>query len=239
MFGKYLFYAIGEIVLVVIGILIALSINNWNIDKIETKKEQVILRGLKTTFEKNLEELKNKYASTKEAYDASIKLLDYINPEITPHSVRDIDTLISSMINYSTYNPSIGTVENIINSGDLNLIKNEKLKNNISDWSGMLNDTDKDIKITNDYTFNALLAFLLQNANLKNAPVPEWLKSTALFTSKAASNFTPDYDQLLTSLEFENLVDFHSLNLIYLSGEYIKLETYLDETIALLGMEIR
>ncbi|MBK8515355.1 MAG: hypothetical protein IPL55_03420 [Saprospiraceae bacterium] len=40
--GKYLQYAIGEIVLVVIGILIALSINNWNeANKIERKKARV------------------------------------------------------------------------------------------------------------------------------------------------------------------------------------------------------
>src|SRR5210317_1096357 len=38
--GKYLFYAIGEIILVVIGILIALSINNWN----ERAKNETILK---------------------------------------------------------------------------------------------------------------------------------------------------------------------------------------------------
>ncbi|WP_315969378.1 DUF6090 family protein [Psychroserpens burtonensis] len=42
--GTYLKYAIGEIVLVVIGILIALSINNWNEQK---KNEQTIIIALK------------------------------------------------------------------------------------------------------------------------------------------------------------------------------------------------
>ena len=42
--GKYLKYAIGEIVLVVIGILIALSINNWNeTRKLERKKQELVL----------------------------------------------------------------------------------------------------------------------------------------------------------------------------------------------------
>ena len=39
---KYLRYAIGEIVLVVIGILIALQINNWNQNRIQLKQEQKI-----------------------------------------------------------------------------------------------------------------------------------------------------------------------------------------------------
>ena len=49
---KYMRYAIGEIVLVVIGILIALSINNWN----ESKKEQVILNASLNSLKINLKE---------------------------------------------------------------------------------------------------------------------------------------------------------------------------------------
>ena len=45
-FGKYLFYALGEIILVVIGILIALSINNWNEGQQHKKEEQRILQEL-------------------------------------------------------------------------------------------------------------------------------------------------------------------------------------------------
>ncbi|MFT7066002.1 MAG: hypothetical protein ACJAUO_001580, partial [Sediminicola sp.] len=45
-FSKYLLYAIGEIILVVIGILIALSINNWNENRKESNLELEILSGL-------------------------------------------------------------------------------------------------------------------------------------------------------------------------------------------------
>jgi len=45
--GKYFKYAIGEIVLVVIGILIALSINNWNEARKEKIQEIKILGELK------------------------------------------------------------------------------------------------------------------------------------------------------------------------------------------------
>ena len=46
-FSKYLVYAIGEIVLVVIGILIALQINNWNENRKELKKSQALLEEFK------------------------------------------------------------------------------------------------------------------------------------------------------------------------------------------------
>ena len=49
---RYLFYAIGEILLVVIGILLALQINNWNEQKKEKRQEWVALNDLKFEFEK-------------------------------------------------------------------------------------------------------------------------------------------------------------------------------------------
>tara|TARA_B110000902_G_scaffold186472_2_gene211077 strand:+ start:2030 stop:2242 length:213 start_codon:yes stop_codon:yes gene_type:complete len=48
--GKYFKYAIGEIVLVVIGIIIALQINNWNENRTKLKEEQNIIFNLNTEF---------------------------------------------------------------------------------------------------------------------------------------------------------------------------------------------
>jgi len=55
--GKYLKYAIGEIILVVIGILIALSINNWNEFNKERKLEQKVLTELLTSLEHNYNQM--------------------------------------------------------------------------------------------------------------------------------------------------------------------------------------
>ena len=55
--AKYLKYAIGEIVLVVIGILIALQINNWNENRKARMQEQILLGQLKSEFQSNLEQL--------------------------------------------------------------------------------------------------------------------------------------------------------------------------------------
>jgi len=51
--GKYLKYAIGEIILVVIGILIALSINNWNENRKEKIIEKEIIVGIHGTVKAN------------------------------------------------------------------------------------------------------------------------------------------------------------------------------------------
>ena len=55
--GRYLKYAIGEIVLVVIGILIALQINNWNEEKKANRFQQKILIELHSSVLNNIHEL--------------------------------------------------------------------------------------------------------------------------------------------------------------------------------------
>ncbi|MGB5269500.1 MAG: DUF6090 family protein, partial [Eudoraea sp.] len=54
-FSKYLIYAFGEIILVVIGILIALQINNWNEERKDRRLEKEYIARLKGEMLKNLE----------------------------------------------------------------------------------------------------------------------------------------------------------------------------------------
>ena len=70
-FTKYLLYAIGEIVLVVIGILIALTINNWNNERIVLNEEQLILKDLKVEMISNIEKLKEYIEYNRLSYETS------------------------------------------------------------------------------------------------------------------------------------------------------------------------
>ena len=61
--GKYFKYAIGEIVLVVIGILIALSLNNWNERRKDSDLEQKLLKNLVENMQHNCEQLRSRIGS--------------------------------------------------------------------------------------------------------------------------------------------------------------------------------
>ena len=61
--GRYLKYAVGEIVLVVIGILIALQINNWNEDQKNKALEKYMLENLVENLEQNCDKLKSRIRS--------------------------------------------------------------------------------------------------------------------------------------------------------------------------------
>lgn len=53
-FANYLFYAVGEILLVVVGILIALQINNWSEHRKQLKIENEIISSLKEELKTNI-----------------------------------------------------------------------------------------------------------------------------------------------------------------------------------------
>ena len=69
-FSKYLIYAIGEIILVVIGILIALQINNWNEKRQEANQEKITLSNLNDEFQDNLMDLDSINARLSNQIDA-------------------------------------------------------------------------------------------------------------------------------------------------------------------------
>ena len=77
--SKYLLYAIGEIVLVVIGILLALQINNWNENRKLQRQEVNTLRQLNVDLKSNLEEIQSIYANISRSTAAGPKILNHLD----------------------------------------------------------------------------------------------------------------------------------------------------------------
>jgi hypothetical protein len=105
-FGKYLTYAIGEIILVVIGILIALSINNWN----ENKKSENQLNNIYNEVETNLKsDLLNIDYVIKQYEQLELRLEKMIKGE---YSIIPLDSINAN--NYSDFIPSQRDINNFI-----------------------------------------------------------------------------------------------------------------------------
>jgi hypothetical protein len=129
--GTYFKYAIGEIVLVVIGILIALQINNLNEQRKEKIKEQTLLIQLREDYQSNLLQLEEKIEMRNIVMSNALKILNTIdNPK---KSNRD------SLITYLSIirlDPTFDPIQNDLNtSGSIRLISNKKLKRLLSNWT--------------------------------------------------------------------------------------------------------
>jgi len=129
--GKYFKYALGEIILVMIGILLALQVNNWNERRKGRILEQKILVQLKSEYEANLAQLEEKIYMRNRAIKASHKLLSFVdNPEMF-----DEETFYISWWHLAV-DPTFDPLKNdIIGTDKLRLIQNEKLVSLLSNWS--------------------------------------------------------------------------------------------------------
>ena len=148
--NKYLLYAFGEILLVVIGILIALQINNLNEDKKDRQLAKTYLNNLKLDLESDLISLET---ASKNLDNFETK--GYYSFNVLDGKIKEIDTVkfLKSLVNncfYHMYQPSRSTYEDLIGSGNIKLIENNDLKVALSkyytrdDWMGEFSQRAKD-----------------------------------------------------------------------------------------------
>ncbi|MCJ7468017.1 MAG: DUF6090 family protein [Maribacter sp.] len=128
--GKYLKYAFGEIVLVVIGILIALQINNWNEERKERILEREIYENLLTDIQEDLITLKERTALSMSETKA---LYDFVhNAYNIQKTSQDYINLLSPVLwNADNFILQDKTFDELVNSGKLGIIKDKSLKNEI------------------------------------------------------------------------------------------------------------
>lgn len=229
--SKYLRYAIGEIVLVMVGILLALQVNNWNNHRLEASKEQMFLKNLKSDFKTNLTEYKKIYGRGSEAYQASVDLLEIIKSDkvINP---AEIDVLLNKIINkIQSLDLISGSIDEIINTGSLNIIRDTELRKQLSNWSYHLADTRDDIEIMNAYLFDVFIPSLTNKVLLRNASGPDHFVKNLGLPKISKSGFKIDYNQTIRSFEFENRVYNNAMNYMYTLNSYKLIEHYLVDTL--------
>jgi hypothetical protein len=128
--GKYLKYAFGEIVLVMIGILLALSINNWN----ENRKDDIIRKNYYNQILQDLNKDTNYINRRIKELEENILLYENYNTEFSKNET--VQTLVASqakLVNkfkYLKFNTN--TIKSLESSGDIKLIPTE-MRNRLID----------------------------------------------------------------------------------------------------------
>ncbi len=125
--GKYLKYAVGEIILVMVGILLALQVNNWNIARTERIQEIKYLSNIKLDLQKDLASLTYQLEFRKGKFKDIEKLIKQINgmpiDNLTELSKNVVLTLMEER-----FTPNNSTYNELSSSGNLNLISNDSIK---------------------------------------------------------------------------------------------------------------
>ncbi len=172
--AAYLRYAIGEILLVVIGILVALQINNWNEARKNHIEEMALLNQLKSEFQSNLEQLDEKIAIRKSMISASLKLLYYKDHPETRNKDSVIKQILPTLIN-PTFDP---IADNISSSNRILLLRNNKLKEMLSRWTtDIIQVTEEEVSWKN-YSGKYYTATLLGYSSFRTLINQFWKNNT-------------------------------------------------------------
>tara|TARA_R110002033_G_C3870361_1_gene237157 strand:- start:1106 stop:1816 length:711 start_codon:yes stop_codon:yes gene_type:complete len=174
--GKYLKYAIGEIVLVMIGILLALQVSDWNQDRKDRISERKILNNINRDFVQN-----------KVNFD-SVKVINY-------KSLATVDSIITisaeggltleryneynRRIKVITYNAYSSTVDAVINSNLLELIQDEELQKYLVSWKDVLYDFTEDENFYIKFLTEQFQPFIVNNF--------DWTRKNREMNNKALS----------------------------------------------------
>ncbi len=202
-FSKYLIYAIGEIVLVVIGILIALSINNWNEGKKDKVESIKILKKLQSEFETNKTELDTSRHFHEQQAQATVKIEALFDPN---HSIPSdtITNLIKQAFMDWKFEPRQSITTSALASGKIALINNDSLTDNLNTWMFAIKK------------YNEIYAGLKKDKQEFWVDVKEKYPMRNFDSTQGVSNFKGDPESLFSTLKNENLI-----NLIRVQQEFI------------------
>ena len=225
-FSKYVLYAVGEIILVVIGILLALQINNWNKERQNQKESHKILLQLKNEFETNNELVDSSIEFHRTRLKAVEGLIDGFDSTLKL-SDDSLKALVSDLGSDWKYEPIKNIVESVISSGKINLIENDSVIQAIRYWDTALNKYD-DLYSSQDDLFNKNILPIL----IENYPLLE-------FDPTHTSTFETNTDGIFNNLKNENsflLIAKEAALLLYWTEENVKVTQ--DDIVSRIDLEL-
>ncbi len=223
--GKYFKYAIGEIVLVVIGILIALSINNWNENRKEKLNESKILQTLNEEFIENKTTLD---ATMVELYHTQENLSFVLTNIDKVPKINLTATQLDSVLYFTSGNPywkkSEYTLKNLENTGKLSNLSNQELKIRLYDYTLAIKDIDDKDQDANK-AFIHLLNFYKTNGSLRN------MDATGVDITEGRSRLDYNHLNFFKDLEFENAIDDYLVFTRQRIKKFLVARTIIDDII--------
>ena len=200
--SKYLLYAIGEIALVVIGILIALQINNWNNNKTNSNESNKFNQRLLAEVRLNIDLATGKIEIIKSTLSSSKRILDLFNTQPNDANIKSLDSLIYNIIEGVEIEFITGTLSEGLSTGKVALIESDMLKSKLYGLPSNIGYVGKWDKTFSTYLYEIFQPFLYENFNYRK------MDNTFSSFDIGPSKFENDHSKsLLESEHFENLIN--------------------------------
>jgi hypothetical protein len=194
--GKYFKYAIGEIVLVVLGILIAIQINNWNESRKDVQREIKMLRDIHSDINNNILNIEEGIIVLKEGIGLTKNILSAYDNKTTYDSSMNKNFLFYKYF----WDPDFryASFENLKKEG-VNLISNDTLRDNIIE----IFEIDMDILDVSD--LNSHKNYMIS--------VGDKIVNKHLFMDFKRGEVLPfNYNKMMTDSSFYSFASFYLVN---------------------------
>ncbi len=202
--GKYFKYALGEIVLVMIGILLALQVNNWNTERIQSIESRELSKRLFLETNQNIELLKLEVENQNQGLDALLQFLKMTGNNYQEKSVEKTDSLLYYIISSPRFKLNTSVLEETISTGSLASIKSDSLRNLIYELPSVIAEIKDNIGYIDNHDNFYLLKRFYEIASLRNIDG----KFSPYAVKLESSNFSNiDNRLILNDMQFESLVD--------------------------------
>jgi len=191
-------YFFTELLIVVAGILIAVSLNSWREDTADKNREQFYLKSLKTDFEQSLVSLNEINTQNLESMSSVKNLLAVISKNISLSKDSSKKLLAKPLFGFNRFVPTSGTYKEIISTGSLQILRDDELRIALSSWDDMIlrNRQLEDV--------------MFWQYHLLNVPYLNKHVAGGDFSqnniSVSGRNDKTDYRKLFADTEFENIL---------------------------------
>jgi hypothetical protein len=184
---------------IVASILLAFAIDAWWSARQLHLDEQHILRQLEAEFEANTTLLAERRRNHVEILEAIELVLSITGPEIEKATAEtpEVRAAIDRMTRWWTYDPQMGVLSGLTQSGRLSIISSDPLRNALASWPSRVRDLVEDEIFAQQMTANQIDPYLNETVSMRNV---------VRQSSVGAGRFPADLAGLLTDQKFENLV---------------------------------
>ena len=136
--GRYALYAIGEIFLVVVGILIALQINNWNEERKQNKVRLELIENLKADLHTTSSRLDQVIENGNTVVYGLRDLLKAASGDAPDMSVEGMRELVSNAFRGIVFQPAMGSYETALSTGTMALISDPVLNDLFAEFEDQI-----------------------------------------------------------------------------------------------------
>ena len=226
---KYLLYVIGEILLVMIGILLALQANNWNQSRIEKKQSAQVLLSIKEELQENLAILETCLQNTDRRRSDLDVVRSFIGEKNIPIDVDSLNLLLGKgMGDIVTCHLSTDVVSDAKNSGIFIKILSQELRVLISRWARQLDLLKSEENSWSNQFVNEILPFTYDKIAWNDVDYLIKLSESGKIDQRFfRSKFAVDPRDHMHTLKFENLAAIQYWRMWKYQAilQHIKLET--------------